>query len=131
MSVLTRPILEIDLNNLVENYKMLQKLAPKSASAAVVKDNAYGLDAGVVADVLYQEANCRNFFVAHAVEGEIVANAAPEAKFMFCRESAKTVCRYLSGCRSWFRLSAVRRCFPFGKKTALKASNRSFMWKPG
>lgn len=80
MSVLTRPILEIDLNNLVENYKMLQKLAPKSASAAVVKDNAYGLDAGVVADVLYQEANCRNFFVAHAVEGEIVANAAPEAK---------------------------------------------------
>ena len=37
MSVLTRPILEIDLNNLVENYKMLQKLAPKSASAAVVK----------------------------------------------------------------------------------------------
>ena len=52
MSVLTRPILEIDLNNLVENYKMLQKLAPKSASAAVVKDNAYGLDAGVVADGL-------------------------------------------------------------------------------
>lgn len=80
MSVLTRPILEIDLNNLVDNYKMLQKLAPKSASAAVVKDNAYGLDAGVVADVLYQKANCRNFFVAHAVEGEIVANAAPEAK---------------------------------------------------
>ena len=61
MSVLTRPILEIDLNNLVENYKMLQKLAPKSASAAVVKDNAYGLDSGVVADVLIRKLTAVTF----------------------------------------------------------------------
>lgn len=130
MSVLTRPILEIDLNNLVENYKMLQKLAPKSASAAVVKDNAYGLDAGVVADVLYQEANCRNFFVAHAVEGEIVANAAPEAKIYVLQGIGEDSLPVFKRVPQLVPLSAVRRCLPFGKKTALKASNRSSMWKP-
>ena len=45
MSVLTRPILDIDMGNIVKNYKLLQKIAPKSIAAAVVKDDAYGLGA--------------------------------------------------------------------------------------
>ena len=73
MSILTRPILEIDLGNLLDNYKMLEKLADKSTAAAVVKDDAYGLGAEEVATILYDKGNCRNFFAAHAVEAEKIA----------------------------------------------------------
>lgn len=80
MTILTRPILEIDLNNLLANYKQLEQLCAKSIPAAVVKDDAYGLGAEKVAELLYHEGNCRNFFVAHAVEGEKVSAVAPQAK---------------------------------------------------
>lgn len=80
MTLLTRPILEIDLNNLLENYKMLEKLAPSSVCAAVVKDDAYGLGAEKVAEMLYQKAGCRNFFTAHAIEAERIAGKLPKAK---------------------------------------------------
>lgn len=79
MSILTRPILEIDLNHLTENYKLLEQLAPKSVSAAVVKDDAYGLGARIVAETLYKEAGCRNFFTAHAVEGMRIRDVVPNA----------------------------------------------------
>lgn len=49
MTILTRPILEIDLRNLLDNYRMLEKIAPHAAPAAVVKDDAYGLGAKIVA----------------------------------------------------------------------------------
>lgn len=79
MSILTRPILEINLNNLLENYRTLQKLSPHATAAAVVKDNAYGLGAKEVAELLYKHAKCRCFFVAHGVEGKVVREAAPDA----------------------------------------------------
>lgn len=79
MSILTRPILEINLNHLVDNYKQLQRLASKSTAAAVVKDDAYGLNAEIVAKTLYDKAQCRNFFVAHAVEGEKIKKFVPDA----------------------------------------------------
>lgn len=79
MSILTRPILEINLNRLVENYKLLQKLAPDSIPAAVIKDDAYGLDAKVVAKALYEKAQCHCFFVAHAIEGERIKEFVPNA----------------------------------------------------
>lgn len=80
MSILTRPILEIDLNNLLDNYNLLCKIAERAVPAAVVKDDAYGLGASVIAELLYHHGGCRNFFVAHAVEGEKVVQAAPKAK---------------------------------------------------
>ncbi len=80
MSILTRPILEIDLNNLLANYQLLEKIAPHATPAAVVKDDAYGLGAAVVAPLLYEKAQCRNFFVAHAVEGQRIADKLPQAK---------------------------------------------------
>ena len=79
MSILTRPILEINLNNLLENYFMLAKLAHTAIPAAVVKDDAYGLGAEIVAKMLYDKANCRHFFVAHAVEGQKITKLVPEA----------------------------------------------------
>ena len=80
MSILTRPILEINLDNLTENYLTLQKISGKATAAAVVKDDAYGLDAAKVAGILYRRAKCRHFFVAHAVEGRAVREAAPDAQ---------------------------------------------------
>ncbi len=77
--ILTRPILEINFENILENYQTLKKIAPKAQAAAVVKDNAYGLGADAVVRKLYNEGGCRNFFVAHGIEGEHIRSAAPEA----------------------------------------------------
>ena len=80
MMILTRPILEINFENILANYKTLQKIAPKAIAAAVVKDDAYGIGAGKVAEMLYQKAGCRTFFVAHGVEGERIRPCVPEAE---------------------------------------------------
>lgn len=80
MSILTRPILEINLENLVANYKLLQQLAPRAEAAAVVKDCAYGLGDVLVAQTLYEQAKCRCFFVAHGVEGAKIRDVAPDAR---------------------------------------------------
>lgn len=80
MRILTRPILEINLNNLVANYKLLQKLAPNAVAAAVVKDDAYGLGDVLVAKTLYEQAKCRCFFVAHGCEGAKIRAVVPEAR---------------------------------------------------
>lgn len=79
MSILTRPVLEINLDNLVANYKLLQQISPHAEAAAVVKDDAYGLGAELVAKTLYEQAKCRCFFVAHAVEGSKIRPVAPDA----------------------------------------------------
>jgi len=60
-------VLRIDLDALVENYRMIQRQVAPAAVAGVVKANGYGLGAGIVACSL-QEAGCRHFFVAHLGE---------------------------------------------------------------
>lgn len=70
MSILTRPILEISIEKLISNFKYLSSMSKGAISASVVKDNAYGIGAVEVASALYNQANCRHFFVAHAVEAE-------------------------------------------------------------
>ena len=59
--------LTIDLGALRDNYLTLRAMAPNSVTSAVVKADAYGLGADVVAPVLY-DAGCRHFFVAHIDE---------------------------------------------------------------
>jgi alanine racemase len=59
--------LTIDLGALRDNYLTLRAMAPNSITSAVVKANAYGLGADMVAPVLYN-AGCRHFFVAHIDE---------------------------------------------------------------
>lgn len=80
LSVCTRPVLEINLNRLLNNYKMLCEIIAPATPAAVVKDDAYGLDAAVIAKTLYEGANCYDFFVAHAVEGAKIAPHVPGAQ---------------------------------------------------
>ena len=64
----SKAVLTIDLGAIAENFRRLQRAAPGSEVAAVVKADAYGLGAGEVARALRQ-AGCRKFFVAHGDEG--------------------------------------------------------------
>ncbi len=61
-------ILTIDLAAIRANFRALQRGLGKTACAAVVKADGYGLGAVEVASALTAEG-CRSFFVAHAVEG--------------------------------------------------------------
>ena len=79
MNILTRPILEINLSNILKNYNVLVDLAKGSIASAVVKDDAYGLGADKVATLLYEKANCRHFFVAHGIEGGKISSLVPDA----------------------------------------------------
>lgn len=77
--IFTQPALKIDLNNLIDNYNTLSEIIAPATPSAVVKDDAYGLGAREVAKALYERAECRNFWVAHALEGARIAEVAPEA----------------------------------------------------
>ena len=77
--IFTQPRLKIDLNRLIQNYKKLAEIIAPATPSAVVKDDAYGLGAPQVAKALYEQAECRNFWVAHALEGARIAQVVPEA----------------------------------------------------
>lgn len=67
--------LKIDLNALVDNWRVLDALTgPTVETAAVVKADGYGCGASRVAKALAQ-AGARNFFVATPLEGAIVRQA--------------------------------------------------------
>ena len=76
----TQPVLEINLDRLLANYKKLTEIIAPAIPSAVIKDDAYGLCAEVVAKTLYEGANCRHFWVAHASEGAKIAPLIPQAK---------------------------------------------------
>lgn len=79
----SRPTVDIDLDSLCANYRMLAKAAEGAETAAVVKCDAYGLGAAVVARELAKREGCRTFFVAYASDGaelrEALEYAAPSA----------------------------------------------------
>lgn len=80
-SILSQSILEINLKKLLENYRLLANLCAPAVAAAVIKDDAYGVGAREVVRVLYENAGCRTFFAAHALEAAEVADLAPDATF--------------------------------------------------
>ncbi len=56
-------ILQINLENIKNNYNYLKKSAPNSIIAACVKANSYGLGSSIICKSLYK-LKCRDFFVA-------------------------------------------------------------------
>ncbi|MCL4129945.1 UNVERIFIED_CONTAM: hypothetical protein GTU68_011775 [Idotea baltica] len=70
----SRPVANIHLSNIVENWKALCARAPSGKTAAVVKANAYGHGARQVGEALH-DAGCDIFFVAYAFEGEQLRRA--------------------------------------------------------
>lgn len=77
--ILTQPVLKIDLNHLIENYKTLERISSPAIPSAVVKDEAYGVGARQVAKALYEVCDCQHFWVAHACEGAKIADVVPKA----------------------------------------------------
>lgn len=69
-------ILTIDFAALQANYRHLCQRAAPSSVGAVVKADAYGLGASLLAPLLY-EAGCRHFFVAQLEEALALGPALP------------------------------------------------------
>jgi alanine racemase len=69
--------LEIDLDAIAANWRLLDAMHPGETGAAV-KADAYGLGAAQVAPALLQ-AGCRSFFVAHLSEGLALRPLLPGA----------------------------------------------------
>lgn len=68
------PYLEIDLQKIRNNYKILNQLCKGSKVAAAVKADAYGLGAEIISLALQKEL-CEDFFVARPEEGVVLRDA--------------------------------------------------------
>lgn len=71
-------ILEIDLDAIVANWRLLSARHPSGPVAAVMKADAYGLGASPVARALHA-AGCRHFFVALLPEALAIRDDVPTA----------------------------------------------------
>ncbi|MBV8505162.1 MAG: alanine racemase, partial [Alphaproteobacteria bacterium] len=71
-------ILEIDLAGIAANWRLLARRVEPAECAAVVKADAYGLGAALVAPAL-AAAGCRRFFVATIDEGIALRRVLPES----------------------------------------------------
>jgi alanine racemase len=71
-------VLEVDLDAIVANWRILQDRHPSGPVAAAVKADAYGLGASRVAAALYA-AGCRHFFVAYLNEALAIRAIIPTA----------------------------------------------------
>src|SRR5947207_14294007 len=71
-------ILEVDLAGIAANWRLLARRVEPLECAAVVKADAYGVGAALVAPAL-AAAGCRRFFVATIDEGIALRNVLPQA----------------------------------------------------
>ncbi len=115
MSILTRPILEISLKNILDNYNLLKTIAAHAVPAAVVKDDSYGLGAAVIAPLLYEKAGCRNFFVAHAVEGERISDLLPLAKIFVLQGFGEDSKEHFERCKQLIPVISSPETFAYWK----------------
>lgn len=77
MKTAIQPVFTVHLNHIRNNYQILSAKASPARTAAVVKDNAYGLGAEHIVRTLYP--TCSAFFVAYAWEGAQIRPFAPKA----------------------------------------------------
>ncbi len=70
-------LLEIDLDAIAANWRLLRERHPSGAVAGVVKADGYGLGAREVAARLHREG-CRHFFVAHLGEALEIRDLLPD-----------------------------------------------------
>ena len=71
--------LTVRLDAIAANYRTYRRLTGPAAVAAVVKADAYGLGADMVAPALVR-AGCDSFFVARLAEGVALRSVAPNAR---------------------------------------------------
>ena len=110
-------LLSIDLNALVENYRLIARRVAPAEVAGVVKADAYGTGASAVAAALL-EAGCRRFFVAQLEEAIALKPELPDSIQLFvlnglqpgaerhCRDAgAIPVLNSLDQIRRWSQLA--------------------------
>lgn len=110
-------VLRIDLNALVENYRIIARRAAPAEVAGVLKADAYGTGASAVASALL-EAGCRHFFVAQLNEALALKPDLPDPVQLFvlnglqpgaerqCRDAGATpVLNSLDQIRRWSGLA--------------------------
>ncbi|TDQ78486.1 alanine racemase [Dongia mobilis] len=68
------PLLSVDLGAVLANFNLLSRRALPAVAGAVVKADAYGLGAAVIAPLL-KRAGCSDFFVATVDEGMALRQA--------------------------------------------------------
>lgn len=71
--------LNIDLSAIINNYQFIRSQSSSAECAAVVKANAYGLGMDRIAPALFNEAECKTFFVANIVEAVNLRAFLPDA----------------------------------------------------
>ena len=77
---MTYSTLEINISNIVSNYKAIRKYVDKNVNvAAVVKCNCYGLSIAKVVPELFR-SGCSEFYVANIYEGIAIRNAIKTAR---------------------------------------------------
>jgi alanine racemase len=67
----SKPTLNINLQNIEQNYQVLKSACPNAEVGAAVKADAYGLGAHKIAPIL-KKNGCKHFFVANCDEGIIL-----------------------------------------------------------
>ena len=75
------PVLTVDVDAVVANYRLLAERVRPAKVAAVVKADAYGLGAIPIARALAR-AGCETFFVAHVEEGMVLRSALPSSHIL-------------------------------------------------
>lgn len=73
--------LDIDLNAVVANWRLLAQINSQGETAAVVKADSYGVGAAHVAPVL-AKAGCKTFFAAHLAEAVALRALLPTARIL-------------------------------------------------
>ena len=121
----SRPVVQIDLGAIKDNYLALQKRVGTVKVAASVKADAYGLGAERVGKALYG-AGCRNFFVATAGEGKLLRAAigdnssiyvlngpSPRDLTLFFGSRLKPVINSLVQARIWADAISTAKAAPY------------------
>lgn len=73
--------LDIDLDAIADNWRLLARMNSHSETAAVIKADAYGLGAAQVAPAL-ATAGCKTFFTAHLSEAVAIRPLLPQARIL-------------------------------------------------
>ncbi|MBI1209968.1 MAG: alanine racemase [Alphaproteobacteria bacterium] len=81
MSSIAGPVLTIDVDAVVANYRLLADRVRPAKVAAVVKADAYGLGAIPIGRALAR-AGCETFFVAHVEEGMALRDVLPKSHIL-------------------------------------------------
>lgn len=115
-------ILTINLAALRTNYQQISASLAPTRAAAVVKANAYGLGANIVAPQFYH-AGCRDFFVAHLGEAlelqphlgkdaaiYILNGLQPQTEELCADRDIIPVLNSLEQLRNWSALAQQKQC---------------------